>query len=118
MRLMQIHRNHSLTLTFGRPTLTVIFYTAACISLMANLPAATLGVANAAAPVEEYVSRLETSYRDVKTLRAEFVQTYLGGGRTRVESGTVYFARGGKMRWEYREPEEKLFLSDGKKLML
>ena len=68
--------------------------------------------------VEEYVDRLQASYRDVKTLRAEFVQTFISGGRTRVESGTAYFARGGKMRWDYREPEEKIFLSDGKKLML
>lgn len=69
-------------------------------------------------PVEEYVDRLQASYHDVKTLRAEFVQTFISGGRTRVESGTVYFARGGRMRWDYREPEEKIFLSDGKKLML
>src|SRR5579859_880362 len=69
-------------------------------------------------PVEEYVDRLQASYHDVKTLRAEFVQTFISGNRTRVESGTVYFARGGRMRWDYREPQEKLFLSDGKKLML
>lgn len=70
------------------------------------------------APVQEYVDRLQASYHEVKTLRAEFVQTFISGGRTRVESGTVYFARGGRMRWDYREPQEKLFLSDGKKLML
>ena len=69
-------------------------------------------------PVEEYVDRLQASYHDVKTLRAEFVQTFISGNRTRVESGAVYFARGGRMRWDYREPEEKIFLSDGKKLML
>lgn len=65
-----------------------------------------------------YVARLESSYRGVECLRAEFTQTYLWGERKRVESGTVIFARGGRMRWEYREPEEKVFLSDGKKLEL
>jgi len=117
MRLMRIHRSRSRAFLFGRPALAVIFCTAVCMGLILKPSTAPLGVASTAAPVEEYVSRLESSYRDVKTLRAEFVQTYLAGGRTRSESGTVYFARGGKMRWDYREPEEKLFLCDGKKLM-
>ncbi len=95
--------------------------------LAGTIAALAPGRSSAAAPprssplsgqVEDYIGRLESSYRDVKTLRAEFIQTYVAGGRTRVESGTVYFARGGRMRWDYREPEEKLFLSDGKKLML
>ncbi|HLY61402.1 MAG TPA: outer membrane lipoprotein carrier protein LolA [Terriglobia bacterium] len=68
--------------------------------------------------VEDFVSRLESSYHTVKALRAEFVQTYVANGQTRVESGTVMFARGGRMRWDYRQPEEKLFLSDGKYLVL
>ena len=29
------------------------------------------------------------------------------------ESGTVYFSRPGRMRWEYESPEQKLFLVDG-----
>jgi outer membrane lipoprotein carrier protein len=37
----------------------------------------------------------------------------------RTEAGTVWLAKGGvkkpgKMRWEYRSPREKLFVSDGK----
>src|SRR5260370_41008771 len=37
----------------------------------------------------------------------------------RTESGTLWLAKGGmkktgKMRWEYRSPREKLFVSDGK----
>ncbi len=73
---------------------------------------------NPASSLEQYVNGVESSYRNVQTLRAEFTQTYLSGRRTRVESGTVYFARGGRMRWDYREPEVKVFISDGKQLML
>ena len=69
-------------------------------------------------PIAQYVRALESSYRDVKTLRADFTQTYVWGGRTRVESGTVYFARGGLMRWDYRVPKPKLFLSNRKELIL
>jgi outer membrane lipoprotein carrier protein len=68
--------------------------------------------------LDQYVRQFESSYRGVRTLRAEFTQTYVAGGRTRVESGAVYFARGGLMRWDYRRPEEKIFLSDGKNLLL
>jgi outer membrane lipoprotein-sorting protein len=64
------------------------------------------------------VRALESSYRSVQRLRADFTQTYQWGGRTRVESGTVYFARGGLMRWEYREPKPKLFLTSGKQVLL
>jgi chaperone LolA len=65
-----------------------------------------------------YVRAFESSYRNVRSLRAQFTQTYTSGGRSRVESGTVYFARGGLMRWDYREPEEKLFVCDGKYMVL
>jgi len=68
--------------------------------------------------LERYIRDFESSYHGVQTLRAQFTQTYLSGGRTRVESGTVYLARGSKMRWDYREPESKLFVSDGKVLSL
>ena len=68
--------------------------------------------------LEQYVRALESSYRGVQTLRAEFTQTYIWGARTRVESGTVSFARGGLMRWDYREPSPKLFLATAKQLML
>lgn len=68
--------------------------------------------------VSQYVREFEASYQGVRTLTAEFTQTYFAWGRTRKESGTVYFARGQKMRWVYHQPEEKIFLSNGKQLFL
>jgi outer membrane lipoprotein carrier protein len=68
--------------------------------------------------LQEFVHQFESSYHTVRTIRADFTQTYVSGGRTRSESGVVYFARGGWMRWDYRQPQPKLFLSDGKMLML
>jgi outer membrane lipoprotein carrier protein len=58
---------------------------------------------------------LEDRYRKAATLRAAFLERYLENGReVRVESGTAYFLRPGKMRWEYEQPEKSLFLVDGK----
>lgn len=79
---------------------------------------ADTAVGGSADLLEEYVRQFESSYHAVRTLRADFTQTYVSGGRTRIESGVVYFARGGLMRWDYQRPQAKLFLSDGKTLIL
>jgi outer membrane lipoprotein carrier protein len=61
------------------------------------------------------VKRLETKYRSARTLQATFLERYTENGRVvRMEAGTAYFRRPGKMRWEYESPEKNLFLVDGK----
>ncbi len=58
---------------------------------------------------------LESRYQHAATLRAAFYERYDDGkGGGQAESGTVYFSRPGRMRWEYESPEQKLFLVDGK----
>ncbi|HEV8383478.1 MAG TPA: outer membrane lipoprotein carrier protein LolA [Candidatus Acidoferrales bacterium] len=65
--------------------------------------------------VDTVVRGVETRYQSVRTLKAAFLHRYTESQNTlRVESGTVYFSRGGRMRWEYESPETKLFLADGK----
>src|SRR6267378_6775902 len=65
--------------------------------------------------VNPLVSRFESRYRRAHTLRATFLERYSENGRVvRVEAGTAYFRRAGKMRWEYESPEKNLFLVDGK----
>lgn len=49
-------------------------------------------------------------------LVARFSQSYRSGmlGREVVERGTVSIKRPGRMRWEYKDPEPKLFVTDGR----
>jgi len=63
----------------------------------------------------DLVSRaLEARYQHAHTLRASFYERYTdGNGGSFSESGTVYFSRPGRMRWEYESPAEKLFIVDG-----
>jgi outer membrane lipoprotein carrier protein len=62
-----------------------------------------------------YIKLFENAYRRATTLRASFLERYIENGREmRVEAGTAYFRRPGKMRWEYESPEKNLFLVDGK----
>jgi outer membrane lipoprotein carrier protein len=69
--------------------------------------------------VHSIVAAVDEHYNHLRTLRAEFTEIYRGSGIERTESGTLWLAKGGmkkpgKMRWEYRSPREKLFVSDGK----
>ena len=65
--------------------------------------------------VETIVARLEARYRPARTLQVTFLERYTENGRVvRMEAGTAYFRRRGKMRWEYGAPEKNLFLVDGK----
>ena len=58
---------------------------------------------------------IEARYHAARTLKALFYERYSdGSGGVAAESGTVYFSRPGRMRWEYESPQKKLFLVDGK----
>ena len=69
-------------------------------------------------PLDQFITEVQKSYHGVQAIRADFTQTYDSGGASRVESGTVIFARGGRMRWDYRKPEKKVFLSNKKEVLL
>src|SRR5688500_858685 len=85
--------------------------------LLALLVQATPAAPPPSAGAEELARRVEARHRTVRDLTARFVQTYRSGlvGREIVESGTLSLKRPGRMRWEYREPERKTFVSDGRK---
>jgi len=71
--------------------------------------------AGVSADVKRLVDLFESRYRAAHTLQAAFLERYTENGRVvRVEAGTAYFRRPGKMRWEYQSPEKNLFLVDGK----
>ena len=64
---------------------------------------------------QQIARALEARYQRARTLQADFLERYSQGKEgTQIESGTVYFSRPGRMRWEYESPESKLFLVDGK----
>ncbi len=69
--------------------------------------------------VHSIAQAVDEHYNHLHSLQAEFTEVYRGSGMERTESGTVWLAKGGmkkpgKMRWEYRSPREKLFVSDGR----
>ena len=85
----------------------------------AILLAANLAVGAVAEDVHSIAAAVDEHYNHLRTLQAEFTEVYRGAGMERTEAGTVWLTKGGmkkpgKMRWEYRSPREKLFVSDGR----
>lgn len=84
-------------------------------ALLPCLLAATVP-ARAEDPAVALARRVDARQQRVSDLTARFVQSYRSGtlGRELVERGTLAIKRPGRMLWEYRDPERKTFLSDGK----
>jgi|ERR1700722_5385807 len=82
----------------------LVFVSALLASLSSTSPEAKL-----------IAAKLEARYRGAHTLVATFLERYSENGQVvRTEAGVAYFRRPGKMRWEYKSPEDNIFLVDGK----
>jgi outer membrane lipoprotein carrier protein len=86
------------------------------MSSIIKLAAALLFLASIASPadVSQIASAVDDKYNHIKTLQSDFTEIYRGAGSDRSETGTLWLKKPGKMRWEYRSPKEKLFVSDGR----
>jgi outer membrane lipoprotein carrier protein len=65
--------------------------------------------------IADLVGRIESHYDRTTDFEAGFTQRYQRRllRRTVEEKGTVSVKKPGRMRWEYRSPEEKVFVTDG-----
>ena len=73
-----------------------------------------LPLASALPDVHSVAQAIDDHYNRLQSLQAEFNEIYQGMGVQRDESGTLWLKKPGKMRWEYRSPENKLFVADGR----
>jgi len=75
-------------------------------------PAAPAGTGLA----DSLLHRIEERNGRTRDFVARFTQSYRSGmlGRETTERGVVFIKRPGRMRWEYKDPERKLFVSDGR----
>lgn len=76
-------------------------------SIALKIPSSQLGVHSIAQAVDDHYNRL-------RSLQADFTEIYRGNGLNRTESGILWLKKPRKMRWQYRSPREKLFVSDGR----
>ncbi len=94
----------------GRPVKAHLVLLQAAVSILV----ATVFAASPQPNVGAIARAVDEHYNRLRTLQTAFTEIYRGAGMERVESGTLWLKKPRKMRWEYRSPKEKLFISDGK----
>jgi len=95
----------------GRAHLLALLAVAASLGAGAAQPAPQV-------PAAEFAAQLQRKYDTVRDFSADFTQSYEGGvlRKKTTERGTVVVRKPGQMRWAYRQPEEKLFVADGRRM--
>jgi outer membrane lipoprotein carrier protein len=83
------------------------------------LTLATHAAAQTPPSAQEVAASLQRKYDTIKDFSTDFVHTHEGGvlKRKREERGTLLVKKPGKMRWNYKSPDEKVFVSDGVRLI-
>jgi outer membrane lipoprotein carrier protein len=73
-----------------------------------------------APPAQEIAAAVQKKYDATRDFTADFVHESEGGllRRKQVERGFVQVKKPGKMRWDYKSPETKVFVSDGRRIYL
>jgi len=71
-------------------------------------------IAPAQESIPKLAERVDQHYNRLRSLRSDFVEIYEGAGLSRREAGELWLLKPGKMRWDYKEPRSKLFVTDNK----
>jgi len=76
--------------------------------------------AQAQPPAQEVAAALQKKYDAIRDFTADFVHDSEGGilRKKQTEQGFVQVKKPGKMRWDYKAPEPKVFVSDGRRIFL
>jgi outer membrane lipoprotein carrier protein len=91
------------------------------LALLAILAAPVSAQDTPLPPAADIAAALQRKYDGIRDFTADFTQRYEGGVLRRKgvpERGTVYVKKPGRMRWNYKSPEEKVFVSDGSRIQL
>lgn len=69
--------------------------------------------------LDALLKTVENRYNHSQSARLDFTETYAGMKRpVQKESGVLYLRKPGRMRWDYSSPAGKVFISDGKDVVL
>jgi outer membrane lipoprotein carrier protein len=91
-----------------------------CLALILATALGAQAFAQPAPSAQELAAALQKKYDGIRDFTADFTHLYEGGvlRKKGVERGTVLVKKPGRMRWNYRSPEEKVFVSDGRQIQL
>jgi outer membrane lipoprotein carrier protein len=69
--------------------------------------------------LDAQLKNIEARYNRTQSLKLNFSESYAGiKSPVQNDSGVLYLRKPGRMRWEYSSPPGKLFISDGKDVVL
>jgi outer membrane lipoprotein carrier protein len=92
----------------------------AAIAVILSCMAVAMAPASAApdSAAADLAAALQKKYASIRDFSADFVHVYEGGVLRKqiTERGHLLVKKPGMMRWDYTQPERKLFVSDGVKL--
>jgi outer membrane lipoprotein carrier protein len=91
------------------------------LSLIAALAFVAPSIAQTLPPAQDVAAALQKKYDGIRDFSADFTQITEGGVLRRKavkERGTLFVKKPGRMRWNYKSPEEKVFVSDGRQVQL
>jgi outer membrane lipoprotein carrier protein len=71
-------------------------------------------------PAQDVAGAVQKKYDAIHDFTADFIQESTGGilRKKQTERGFVQVKKPGKMRWDYKAPEPKVFVSDGRRIYL
>ena len=86
----------------------------------ATAPSQAKGTGKTDAKLDALVDSIQKTYDGTRTFKGQFLQryTYTLLHRTQESKGSVVFEKPGRMRWDYKEPQAKSFIVDGKSLWI
>ena len=73
-----------------------------------------------ATDIQAVIEQLQKTYDSIHSTKANFEQIYVSPkfGEEKKMKGEVFFVKPGKMRWNYKNPQGRVLVSDGKTVTL
>jgi outer membrane lipoprotein carrier protein len=95
------------------------FVTSSAATLAMLCAFTPLGVLGAPKDTDALLKNIEARYNRAQSLKLDFSESYAGmKSPVQNESGVLFLRKPGRMRWEYASPAGKVFISDGKDVIL
>jgi outer membrane lipoprotein carrier protein len=93
-------------------------FSRSAIPVLVGLFAAVVPARAVEVTAPQLAQALQRKYEGIKDFSADFIHKYRGGvlKKELSESGRLLVKKPGKMKWEYKAPEPKVFVSDGVKM--
>ena len=89
------------------------------VLMIAFIPSPLWGEGKVGGPSTDILKRVQSTYRDVNDLTADFVQqSYIEGFDAKSFRGTLFLKKPGMVRWDYTRPVKQNIVINGDKIIL